>query len=164
MENLSLILVHFLQNLLVGVLVGGLAFRLSNRYQDFLKFGLIGGLVVYLTRGIFILLGLKFGVNALITLTITAFIYKYIFKKDLIISLALSLFSYLIVFATEILTFQLTLDFLNISAEQMFKSTFLHLQVGMIQNLIITLWSIPCLMINQLVKLVCRREEVLLED
>lgn len=149
MESPIIIITGLIQYFILSIIVGGIIFNISFQLKKHLIFSLIGCLMVYIVRNIFIMLSLPIGMSTLINLFLTIFIFKYVFlnrhtqenESDYIntpvwkTAIIASFLIFIVTVINEILTLEKTLIYLHTDIQTMLKNTMVHFEVGMIQNL-----------------------------
>lgn len=141
------------QNLLMSWFIAGYIFRLSPGIKH-IQVGLLGGILVYVVRGLIRILGLPIGVNTLITLVLSIPIYKFVFKIDNWKEPALiSVLAYITVVFVEILTFGFSLSLFNVTPDEMLVNPSIHFKIGLIQNI----WVLVFILMIRMANLIKRK-------
>lgn len=152
MEHPAILINIIVQNFLMSWFIAGYIFRFSPSKKH-LQFGLFGGLLVYITRGIIRILGLPVGINTFITLVLSIPIFKVIFKiKNWKEPALISVLGYMMILFIEILTLGFSLSLFNATPDFMLKNPSIHIKVIIIQNIWILLFILLVRITHQLIR------------
>lgn len=152
MEHPAILVNLILQNFLMSSFVAGYIFRFSFVKKHML-FGLCGGLMVYLVRGVIRLISAPIGINTLLTLVFSIPLYKTIFKIDNWKEPTLiSVLTYIMVLFVETLTLGYSLSLFNTSPDAVLSTPSLHFKLSFLQNIWVLLFVVSSIICHKFVQ------------